>query len=196
MDIRVNDLLKLKVLCPAEDATKVFSIVEKNRQHLQIWLPWAKMNSSVEHEKSYLQKCLERYESGCGMEMGIFNRTTNEHGIVNWNFIGMAGFVRIERETIEDSFAEVGYWLDYDHRGQGIATKCCQKLLEFAFTCLNLDKLKIVVHQDNQPSISVADRLKFKLTNEKVTELNPRFHAEPNKLLVFAICKRDWRDAR
>ncbi|XP_039274345.2 putative ribosomal N-acetyltransferase YdaF [Styela clava] len=189
--IIVSEKLKLKVLNPLEDAEIAFSIVQINRQYLEKWLPWVGMTTCVENEINYLKGALERFQNGLGLEMGIFERNT-EGGNEILNFIGMCGIVRIDRQNEESQFGEIGYWLDYEHRGQGIITKCCEKLVEFAFKTLNLNLLKIVAHQDNQASISVAKRLEFTLTDEKAKDCHPKYHRDPTKLLIFVKYRNEW----
>ncbi|XP_039257684.1 putative ribosomal N-acetyltransferase YdaF [Styela clava] len=188
--IFVSDRMKLKVLCPAEDTAKAFSLLDKNRQHLEAWLPWVETTTSVEHERSYVKGALERFQSGLGMEMGIYEFSTNRFDEDCWSLIGMCGIVRINRDDPQESYGDLGYWLDYDHCGQGIVTDCCTKLTDVAYTELNLEKLRIVAHEDNHSSISVANRLKFKLSDEKAGYYHSRFH-DPNKLLVFVKYKND-----
>lgn len=101
----------------------------------------------------------------------------------------MCGLVEISRDT---SHAEIGYWLDKDHHGKGIVTKCCSKIIQTAFTKLEIDTLKIMANKHNGPSIAVAQRLGFRLTEERLLKPHPIFRYEPADVLIFAMTRHEW----
>lgn len=84
--------------------------------------------------------------------------------------VGSSSLVDIHHQSDGDDIkcADIGYWLDKDHVGQGIVTKSCTKLIHYAFTTLNIEVARIITVVDNDNSIAVAKRLGFKLSNEKI----------------------------
>ncbi|XP_077969985.1 putative ribosomal N-acetyltransferase YdaF isoform X1 [Styela clava] len=190
--ITVNERLKLKILNPDEDVEESFAVLQQNMPHLEVFIPWMK-HRTLENDKKIMLEALDKFSNGLGLEMGIFEKeVANEGENKNlWRFIGWCGIIRVNKENPQDAFAELGYWLDKDHWGQGIISKCSPKLIEFAFTDLKLDKLKLVTDNRNEKSLSVAGRLKFKLTDEKVTDqMCPE--EDLSKLVVYALNKSDW----
>ena len=56
---------------------------------------------------------------------------------------------------------EVGYWVVSGDRGQGIAPAAVALLTRWAFEDLQLARLELVIHVDNQPSQTVAAKAGF-----------------------------------
>lgn len=56
---------------------------------------------------------------------------------------------------------EAGYWIVSDDRGQGIAPAALALLARWAFEQLQLARLELVIHVDNQPSQTVAAKAGF-----------------------------------
>lgn len=195
-EILVSDNLKLR-LVDVGFASEAFAVVEKNRKCLEKWLPWVSQTTSVNDELEYFEGSLQRNREGKCMEMGIFSAAdaSGHDGTPEWNFIGMCGLVHIERSAENEHlpFAEIGYWLSQEHQGKGIITTCCKKLIETAFTKLALGKIKIMAHKDNSASVSVAKRLGFLLTDEKLLRPHPIFHVDIGNVIIFAMTKEEWR---
>jgi RimJ/RimL family protein N-acetyltransferase len=57
--------------------------------------------------------------------------------------------------------AEVGYWLDVDFEGRGLATRAVAAALDWAFGPLGLRRIKLFAIDGNERSIGVAQRLGF-----------------------------------
>ncbi|EHH2484467.1 GNAT family N-acetyltransferase [Vibrio parahaemolyticus] len=58
---------------------------------------------------------------------------------------------------------EIGYWLSSEYQGHGIVSKSVSKLVEIAFTDLNMQKVQISSAVENKPSRNVCERLGFRL---------------------------------
>ena len=56
-------------------------------------------------------------------------------------------------------FANVGYWIRTDATGHGFAPALVQRLAEFAFGTLGLQRLELVIEPDNAPSRRVAEKV-------------------------------------
>ncbi|MEM9579170.1 MAG: GNAT family N-acetyltransferase [Pseudomonadota bacterium] len=68
------------------------------------------------------------------------------------------GFVILGLEPGDEEI-ELGYLIDKDHEGLGIAFEAAQIARHFAFDTLKLDTLVSYVHKDNTRSIALAERL-------------------------------------
>lgn len=68
-------------------------------------------------------------------------------------FAGTASLLHIYPERAD---AEVGYWLDPQARGRGLARRSVSLLCDWAFTSLRLRRLHLLVDLDNAPSHAVA----------------------------------------
>lgn len=63
----------------------------------------------------------------------------------------------------EARWAEIGYMLDEDHSGKGITTKACERLIEYLFNTMGMDKVAICCDDRNVGSIGLAKKLNFTL---------------------------------
>jgi RimJ/RimL family protein N-acetyltransferase len=70
-------------------------------------------------------------------------------------FLGIAVAPRIERET---RTAELGYVVAPAARGRGVATEALQRMTEWAFAELGMERLELLISVDNPASKRVAER--------------------------------------
>ncbi|MFO8236199.1 MAG: GNAT family protein, partial [Bacteroidales bacterium] len=56
----------------------------------------------------------------------------------------------------------IGYWLSEHHQKQGIITKSLDKLCDFAFNKLAINRIQIKCAVENKASIKIPMRLGFK----------------------------------
>lgn len=61
----------------------------------------------------------------------------------------------------------IGYAVGAAHRGQRLAPRATRLLTEYAHTTLGLPRVLLQIEPDNGPSVAVADRLGFRLTDEE-----------------------------
>ncbi len=85
---------------------------------------------------------------------------------------------------------EMGYWLSSDYQGKGIVSRSVLKLIDVAFTDLDMEKVQISAATGNQPSRNVCERLGFVLegTITRAENLNGRIvdHA------VYGLGRTSW----
>jgi ribosomal-protein-alanine N-acetyltransferase len=81
------------------------------------------------------------------------------------NFIGFSGLKFIE----DEDFFDIGYRLDKDYWGKGIATETAIASLQFGFNDLNLDKIYSWIMPANVASIRIMGKLNLKL-DAQITE--------------------------
>lgn len=65
------------------------------------------------------------------------------------------------------SRASMGYAVGAAHRGQRLALRAAQLLVDYAHQVLELPRLLLEIEADNAPSIAVARALDFRPTNEE-----------------------------
>ena len=70
-EILVKNGLKLR-LVSTDFAEEAFGVVEKNREHLERWLPWVHTTITVANEWEYFETSARRHKEGKCMEMGVF----------------------------------------------------------------------------------------------------------------------------
>lgn len=78
----------------------------------------------------------------------------------------LLGSIRLEQIQLLTSQAEIGYFLDQEFWGQGLAKEALTSLVDLAFTQLPLKKLVIKTHKENLASQGLAQRVGFQFLRE------------------------------
>ena len=82
------------------------------------------------------------------------------------SLVGRAGLHHPARDDWPG--VEVGWTLHPDHWGRGYATEAGRRAIGYAFGDLDLDRVCSVILPENARSIAVAQRLGFRLSEERV----------------------------
>ncbi|MDP8244604.1 MAG: GNAT family protein [Candidatus Hinthialibacter antarcticus] len=144
----LGDGIELKVMNSEHDGA-LFDLVEANREHLRVWLPWVDRQKTLEDCQNFLKSLEEHFASNKAMHCGI------------WVESELAGVVGMDRIDWPNKTAEIGYWIGKGHEGKGLVTRSCQFLVEFAFMELKLNRLEIRCAPNNLRSRGIPERLGF-----------------------------------
>lgn len=148
--IDVDEKIKLKLLLNKERDI-FFNLININRGHLEIYMPRIRENKSVEDTERIINIFLEQLCQNNGFRAGVFY----EEKLVG--VIGLKYIDWINKKT------EIMYWVDKNHLGKGISTKCTIKVLELVFNYYNLNKVIMKISSQNKASIRVAEKCGFSL---------------------------------
>ena len=66
----------------------------------------------------------------------------------------------------ETDKCEIGYELLTNFQGQGIMTEAVEKVIDFAFNTIKVQKIEAFSHIDNQSSIKLLEKFSFKDSNK------------------------------
>lgn len=146
--LTVAEGLFLKTREP-EDAEALFSLVDKNRASLRTWLLWVDSTVSVDDTRKYIDECLTHFTQKTKIDFGIWHQ-----GIL----VGSVGMFDIR--PINQS-AEIGYWLSREYMGKGIMTRCVERLVDYGFDNMQLNRIRIRCAGVNLQSAKVPQRLGF-----------------------------------
>ena len=122
--------LVLRVVAPtAENATKLLSIIDQNRDDFMDWQAHFGELKTVEDVVSYLNKRANQIKTNQGVCFYIY---------LNDNIIG-----RIRFFNIQDNGCEIGYWLIKSANGHGYMSEALSaletELFKFGFNKITLD---------------------------------------------------------
>ena len=107
-----------------------------------LWRPHA----DVAYTRRYLEYLGGRYRIGAHYEWAVIHKKTDR-------MIGTCGFARVDTAN---NCAELGYVLHPDFHGQGIMTEACERVLQFGFQVLGLNRIEARYmvgndHRDAEP---------------------------------------------
>ena len=72
----------------------------------------------------------------------------------------------------ENGKCEIGYELLTNFQGQGIMKEAVEKVIDYAFKTIKVQKIEAFLHRDNQSSINLLEKFLFRNSNEPY-EANP-----------------------
>ena len=170
----LGDGVELRLL-ELRHAPEYQRLVARNYTRLY-WLPGAPTLQDAERR---LRAGLTRLADGTGVDGGIFDRGA---------LIGFAGLFDIDPGF---SSAEIGYWIDTDAEGRGLATGAAQALLKYAFDDLALHRVALKCAATNSGSKRVAERLGFRLEGRLVKA--DRIGDEWVDFLVYGLLEEEWQ---
>ncbi|MGP8305307.1 GNAT family N-acetyltransferase [Vibrio sp. YIC-376] len=169
--------LKLALIEPTF-APLYLEIVTREREYLSQWLAWPPHADGKDFFLSFIKRSLQDYAEGKSLVCAMF---------YDEKLVGNISFNSINHELNK---AEIGYWLSEAYQGKGIVSKSVSKLVEMAFTELQMEKVQISAAVDNAPRRRVCERLGFSLEGiiTRCENLNGRVvdHA------VYGLSKNTW----
>lgn len=110
-----------------------------------LWMPHA----DIAHTKEYLTYIGQRYRTGDFFDWAVVCRE-------NRRMIGTCGFSSFDYQS--DS-AEIGYVLNPDFGGRGLATEAVRRVLDFGFGQLSLHRIEARFIQGNDSSRRLMERV-------------------------------------
>ena len=150
INLRVDNECELRPFVES-DADVVFAKVIVNYEHLHPFLLWVNRDYSLKSAKEFIKQT----------QKALLEKTSQELAIIYKDkFIGSIGFVGFSWNSKR---TEIGYWIAKDFEGQGIITKCCKFLVDYAFEELKMNRVEIRCATENVRSRAVPERLGFKL---------------------------------
>ena len=105
------------------------------------------------------------------------NENINKNASLYWAIIlsdrnTFVGTVCLYGFSDENDNCEIGYELLTNFQGQGIMKEAVEKVIDYAFNNIKVQKIEAFLHRDNQRSINLLEKLLFKKSN-KTDESNP-----------------------
>ncbi len=161
------------------DTPLLLRLVLKNLDYLRPWMSWANDDTNEEGIRGFIASTISGLETGASNELGIWRGN---------QLVGAAGLHTRDRET---NSAQIGYWLDADHYGQGIVTRCSAILCDRGFDVLGLARIEIHTAAANLPSQNVATRLGFQLEGRlRISLLRDGVWHDR---LIFGLLSSEWK---
>lgn len=179
--IEIDANIELHLLAQ-DDAAAVYQLVESNRAYLREWLPWIDYIRSVEDEYAFISNTRTEYENNKSFTYAIWYQQ---------QIVGIAGYNQIDWA---DRRVEIGYWLAAQCQGQGIVTKSCRALIQYAFDDLKLNKVEIHCATMNTRSCAIPQRLGF--TREGTLRQAEWLYDHFVDHKLYGLLESEWRQQR
>lgn len=132
------------------DASPLFHSVLRNREYLAQWMPWAREELTLDGYLTFVKERRAAFDRDEDYGFGLFDRDTSA-------LIGSAG---LHRRSGAGGL-EIGYWIDRERAGQGLATEAAAVLTRAAARHAQVVRIEIRVQEANLPSRRIAEKLGF-----------------------------------
>jgi len=119
-----------------------------SRADITEYLLWSP-HHSLSYTREYLKYVERRYSLGDFFDWAIVNKADGK-------MIGTCGFARIDAEN---QLGELGYVLNPEYQGKGIATEAAREVVRFGFETLGLHRIEARFMEKNDSSRRVMERL-------------------------------------
>ncbi len=179
--IDVDDGLYLKSLelCEAEP---LMLLVEENRPYLRRWLPWLDMTRNIDEMIAFVETALRQQTSGLGFQAGV------------WSAGELAGVIGYHHLEWANRSTCVGYWISERYQGQGIMTKACRSIVDYAIDEWHLNRIEIRCAMDNVKSRAIPERLGFK--TEGILREAEWLYDHHVDHVVYGMLAKQWLSGR
>lgn len=177
MILNVNHEINLE-LVTLKHVQGIYEIAESNRIHLRQWLPWLDRMNDI----TFIENFVRNAE--------LLNSSKSEYSFVILNDDKVIGRIGIYNINYSNCIAEIGYWISESHQGKGIVAQSCNRILEFAFQELNMNRIEVKCAVLNKRSQSIPIQLGFKL--EGTLRSAELLHGEFQDLYLYSLLKEEF----
>lgn len=135
------------------DEEGIFTLRSDNEINKYLDRPLSK---AIDDARNFITKVNENIDKNVSLYWAITLSRSN-------TFVGticLYGF------SDENDNCEIGYELLTDFAGQGIMKEAAEKVIEFAFDKIKVQKIEAILHRDNQRSINLLEKLLFIKSNK------------------------------
>ena len=175
--IRVDEHISLELI-KEHHASAAFTLLNENREYLAPWIPTVTQVKTLDDFYTFLKGVKKRHDERQEKAFVI-----TRDGIL----IGKIGLYYIDHQN---RIAKIGYWIGEQHQGQGVITKCCRALIDYAFNILELNRIEIKCATENKKSQEIPERLGF--TREGVMREGELHQDKFLDMFLYAILRCDW----
>jgi ribosomal-protein-serine acetyltransferase len=166
-------------LLEESDADELYGLTDRNRAHLEAWLPWVPATRSPADSLEFIRLTRRQQAADDGEQLAI----AGADGAI----VGIVGFHRIDWPNRATT---IGYWLGADHQGRGVMTEAVRALVDRAFGVRELHRVEISAAVGNARSRAIPERLGFR---EEGVRRDAERHGERYlDLVVYGMLAPDW----
>ncbi len=166
-------------LLEESDAAELFAVVNRNRERLGRWLFWVHETHTAGDIRTFIRQAMIQYAARHGLHCAI-----RVHGV-------MAGGIGCRVVESRNHSASIGYWLDAAFERQGIVTRCCRSMLDYAFGEMAMHRVEIRCATHNERSCAIPARLGF--TREGVLREAEWVRDSYHDLVIWSMLAGEWK---
>ncbi len=165
-----------------DDATALHEAIRANVEHLRPWMPWIAFEpQSVDQRVALIEQWEQGWRGGGDVVLAVF---------LDGAAVGSTG---LHRRLGPDGL-EIGYWIDREHLGRGLAPQVSALLTTAAFTRPEIYHVQIPCDQANTASARVPEKLGFTFVG--TIDAPIAAPSETGTHRVYRMTRSDWAARR
>lgn len=168
------------------DGKSLFSLVDRNREHLKETADYAKQIMDEIQAEIKIRELAANWVARTRFVMGIWEKEADTCTYV--------GEIWIEPMKWDVPSFEIGWFLDKDREGRGLATEAAKASIAFLFEDLDAHKVVAKARETNIKSYRVAERCGF--IKEGLLRDNARVGNTWVGLLCYGMLKSEYEKLR
>ena len=114
------------------------------------------VSNTIDDARNFINKVNENINKNDSLYWAI---TLNDRNI-------LIGTICLFGFSDENDKCEIGYELLTNFQRQGIMKEASEKVIDYAFNTIKVQKIEAIFHRDNQRSINLLEKLLFRNSNE------------------------------
>jgi ribosomal-protein-alanine N-acetyltransferase len=169
----------------ASDVAEVRALMRRNTEHLRPWEPAPTPGedpTSLTAVSNRIARQRRDWKRGDAFALLVTKRNPDE------SIIGRITLGGVLRGVFQNAY--LGYWIDVDHQGQGIATEAVRGTLTFGFGAAALHRVQVAIMPRNPKSIRVVEKVGFR--REGFAHRYLRIAGEWEDHAIFAMTADEW----
>lgn len=100
-------------------------------------------------------------------EKGALEVIKSKHDIIQFGIFlkkekQLIGMIELHKIKIEEKKAKLGYWIGKNYRGKGYASEAIEKIINYGFSKVKLERLSARTLQENKASNKTLTKFGFK----------------------------------
>jgi [ribosomal protein S5]-alanine N-acetyltransferase len=120
------------------------------------------LSHTIDDARNFINTVNENIDKNISLYWAITLRDSNT----------FAGTICIYGFSDENDNCEIGYELLTNFQGQGIMKEAVEKVIDYAFNTIKIQKIEACLHRDNHLSINLLGKLLF-INSNKADETTP-----------------------
>lgn len=156
--ILITERLSLRRLVIADDQA-IFAL--RSDAEINRYLG-RQLSNTIDDARNFINKINEN-----------INKNDSLYWAITWSDKNiLVGAICLFGFSDENNHCEIGYELLRNFQGQGIMKEAAEKVIDYAFNTIQVQKIEAFLHRNNKSSIKLLEKLSFKNSNEP-DETNP-----------------------
>lgn len=165
------------------DAKEFYQLTIQSKSYLRKWLGWLDNINTIEDTVTSIQSRLKEPLESNGLQI-------NFAIIFEGKIVGTIGLNKIDKRN---NIGKIGYWLGEEYQGRGIMTEAFQKIVDYGFNTLQLNRIEVRVAERNHQSRAIPIRFEFQ--EEGILREAEWLYDHYVDHVLYSLLSSEWKES-